>query len=143
MQYQKFDNHYVVVMHRGEQVMAGLSRLFEAEQLHGGTFWGLGAVDQAELAVYDVPNQKYHKRLVEGVFEVTNLTGTIGMKGQERVVHAHMTIADERLTAIGGHLVEARVSGTMEITVIGLPELMKKQDEQTGLWIFELPQGIV
>jgi predicted DNA-binding protein with PD1-like motif len=143
MHFQKFDQTYVVVLARGEQVVASLSRLCKAEGIAGGSFYGLGAVDTAELAVYDVPNRTYHRRTLEGVFEVTNLTGTIGVKAEgDRVVHAHVTLSDEQMAVFGGHLMEARVSGTMEIIVTSLPQLTKRNDEATGWWVFDVPNGL-
>lgn len=142
MQFQKFENRYMIVLARGEKVMACLERFCDKEKIEGGSFYGLGAVDQAILATYDVPNKKYQEQKIYGVFEVTNLTGTIGMLDNKRIVHAHMTVADEQLLARGGHLVEARVSGTMEITVIPLDRLTKQHDQKTGLNVFHFDKGI-
>jgi predicted DNA-binding protein with PD1-like motif len=137
MQYQKSDKRMVVVLSRGEQIMASLTKLCEAEGIEGGAFYGLGAVDEAELASYDVPNKKYNQQTLTGVFEVTNLTGTIGMMDEQRIVHGHITLADEQMKAWGGHLVEARVSGTMELVITMFERLAKHHDEATGLNIFK------
>ncbi len=140
MQFEKFGDTYVIVLARGELVMECLARLTESEAIDGGVFVGLGAVDEAELAVYDVPNQEYHKQSLQGVFEVTNLTGTVGMRESERIVHGHITLSDTEMVARGGHLVEAKVSGTMEIVLTVLPRLDKQHDDKTGLNVFRLGQ---
>jgi predicted DNA-binding protein with PD1-like motif len=136
MKYKKLDNQIIVVLHRGEQVMANLAQLCEKEGIEGGAFYGLGAVDEAVLACYDVPNKKYNEQTMSGVFEVANLTGTIGTMGSGRIVHGHITLTDEQMRAMGGHLVEARVSGTLELVITKFARLDKQHEDETGLNVF-------
>jgi uncharacterized protein len=103
----------------------------------GGFFHGLGACDQAELALYDVAKQKYFSKKFNQALEMTNITGSIGME-KELIIHAHVTLSDKNMKVIGGHLKEARISGTGEIYLIKLARLKKKFDPETGLKIFDL-----
>ena len=138
MTYRRFDQQLLVLFHRGDQVMAGLAELCRQEGIEGGTFFGLGAVDRAELAVYDLDAKEYITQVAEGVFEVTNISGTIAMDGDSPLVHAHMTLSDQEMRAWGGHVMEARVSGVVELHIQQLPRLDKSRDDYTGLKIFEL-----
>jgi predicted DNA-binding protein with PD1-like motif len=142
MQWQQHKDQYMIVLARGERVVDSLKLFCNMRQIMGGTFWGLGAVNEAEIAVYDVEHKQYHQRGVKGVFETTHLSGTIGIlePDNELIIHAHMTLSDAAFKAVGGHLVEGRVSGTMEISLTAWPKLTKRHDLTIGLNVFELPQ---
>lgn len=136
MEYKMLENDwYIVRIKRGERIVEEIKKVCEAEKIEGGLITGIGAVDQVELALYDVTKKEYHKKVVDQPFEVTNITGTIGVE-KELIVHLHITLTDKEMKAFGGHLVDARVSGTAEIFIKKTEKLLKKYDEETGLKLF-------
>ena len=137
MEYKKIDNQFVIRIVRGEGIVEQLKIFCQKERVEGGFFFGLGAVDQVELADYIVNEKKYLSQKFTGSFELTNITGSIGVE-KELIVHAHATLSNIKMKAFAGHLVEARVSGTVEIFLTILPRLNKKFDEETGLKLFDL-----
>ncbi len=138
MQTKRIENHgWVIRIQRGEKIVETLKIFCQKQKITGGFFFGLGAVDQVELAHYDVGKKKYSSVKFNQPLEMTNITGSIGQE-KELIIHAHATFSDTKMQALAGHLVEAIVSGTAEIYLIKLPALPKKFDPATGLKIFDL-----
>ena len=150
MEYQLLSqNQCIVRLTRGEKLVESLKKLVEKVKIEGGVFFGLGAVDQLEIAHYNVSDKKYSNKKIEKALEITNLSGTIGwlLKGdevqtEELVVHVHGSFSDVEMNMVGGHIVERRVSGTLEIWIQTTNKLIKKIHPETGLKIFSLAEEI-
>lgn len=138
MEFLAVTDGYVVRLARGELIIETLQGLCEKLGIEGGFFYGLGAVDEVELAHYNVDDKEYSAEVYGEPFELTNITGSIGMYENEVVVHAHVSLADMNMRAVGGHLVEGRVSGTLELFLKKLDRLEKQDDKETGLKVFDL-----
>ena len=140
MEYIRCGNTYVVRMDRGEEVMAKLTELAEKEQIRLAHLYGLGASDHLTMGCYDVAQQKYHVKDLDGAFEITNLTGNMTRKDGKPYLHVHITVADESQNAFGGHLNACVISGTCELFVTVLDgNVGRKSDDigHTGLNIFD------
>lgn len=133
------DNTFVIRIKRGEKIIDSITAFCQKEKIFGGFFFGLGAVDYVNLAHYDVKSKKYSRVEFKEPLELVSITGSIG-KEKEIIVHAHAVLADNKMKTIGGHLVEAIVSGTAEIYLIKLPQLKKQYDPETGLKLFVFNQ---
>ena len=129
--------NWVIRIERGEKIIETLKVFCQKQKISGGFFFGLGAVDEVELAHYDVGKRKYSSIKFNQPLEMTNITGSIGQE-KELIIHAHATFSDTKMNALAGHLVETTVSGTAEIYLIKLPALPKKLDPATGLKLFDL-----
>lgn len=138
MQSKKISPNIILIrLARGEYINQSLALFCQQNHIEGGFFYGLGASDETELALYDVAKKKYFSKKFENAFEISNLTGTIAVE-KELIIHTHATVADEKFTTYAGHLVDARISGTCEIYLTVLPKLTKEYDAETGLKIFNL-----
>jgi hypothetical protein len=131
------NDRWVIRLEKGEKIVEKLKEFCKVNSLSGGFFFGLGAVDCVEVAHYDLYEKKYSKLKFNKPLELLNITGSIGV-GKELIIHAHVTLSDNKMHAFGGHLVEAVVSGTLEIYFIKLPALKKKYNPQTGLNLLDL-----
>lgn len=139
MQFQKIStNAYIIRIQRGENIVESIKKFCEKKHISGGFFYGIGAVDEVELAHYNVEKKKYSKKKFVKAFEVPNLTGSIGICEGELIIHVHAVFSDDAMNTIGGHLVEAKVSGTAELFFTKTDTLLKSHDEETGLKLFEL-----
>lgn len=138
MQTKKINSqNYLIRLQKGEKILEQLKKFCLENEVEGGFFYGLGAVSFVELALYNVETKKYYSQKFEQALEMTNITGSIGYLEKELIIHSHATFSDEKMQAIGGHLVEAVISGTAEIYFQILPKLTKKYDEETGLKLFD------
>lgn len=99
-----------------------------------GYFFGIGSLDEAELAHYIVRNKKYTFNKYRQPLEITNLSGNITTMDSRVYLHCHITLSDVEMESIAGHLKEGIVGATAEIVVIKLDgEINRKYDEKTGL----------
>jgi uncharacterized protein len=140
MQYTQIDTtNFAIRIVRGEKIVGSLASFAKKHNIEGGFFYGLGAVDEAEVAHYDVGSKKYSSKKYKQAFEVTNISGSIGIDKENGniIVHAHITLSDTDMNAFGGHLVEARVSGTIELYLTTTPRMEKVYDEETGLKLLD------
>jgi len=138
MRYKKINaDAFALRITRGEKIVESLKKFCEKEKVSGGFFYGIGAVDEVELAHYNVEKKKYSTKKFAQAFEVPNLTGSIGVCEGELIIHAHAVFSDDAMNTIGGHLIDAKVSGTAELLFTKTDTLFKKYDAETGLKLFE------
>ena len=134
-------NVNIIRLEKGEEVLESLSSFVSKHNISNGAILGLGSLENPTLAHYRVADKRYSEKTLKGIFEVTNLTGTIGLFENEPVVHIHVTLSDENMLGFGGHVVKATVSATMEIVIWSYPSSFeKKQNDKIGLKLFELPE---
>ena len=89
---------------------------------------------EAELAHYIVENKKYTSKILNQPLEIINMTGNITEMNKEVYLHCHITLSDERMNAIAGHLKEGKISATCEIVLVKIDaEINRKYDEKIGL----------
>lgn len=135
---QVADRQYILRIARGENLIKSLENFCAQENITGGFFSGIGAVDKVELAHYDVESQQYSSQKLDQPLEVTNLTGTIAGHHDELIIHAHGTFSDTQMHCLGGHVVDCLVSGTLELLLIETEPLHKVSDPETGLKLLDL-----
>ena len=139
MQYKKVSGGYLVRIERGEEVMASLKVFIKKYKIKSGFLVGLGACEDLELGYFDAVKSIYKNKEFKGEYEVTNLTGNISYFEKEPIVHAHITLSDEKFRAIAGHLWSAIVSGTVEIYITVFQAAIKREhDPLTGLNLLKL-----
>ena len=127
----------ILALRRGEGIVASLEKFCQEEGIKNGFFYGLGAVDEVELAHYSVKEKRYSRFKLSEPLEMVSLVGNVFLDPQkELLVHAHACFSRPNGEMIGGHLVEARISGTGEIHFNPFDlSLQKQYDEETGLKI--------
>ena len=134
MEFQKFDDTYVIRIDRGEEVMSVLTDFCQREGIKLGQVSAIGAADRVTICVYDVVEKQYFKQTFNEPMEVTALMGTVSSKDGQVHLHLHVTLADANLNARGGHLFKLVISGTCELFLRTLPGQVGRQlDEETGL----------
>ena len=138
MEYKRFNNTIVVRFDRGEEIVEKVKELGLKEGIKLANVSALGACDYFAAGVYSVPEQKYYKNEFEGVYEITNITGTINTMDGEFYSHLHITCADSTGACFGGHLNAARVSATCEMVITVLEGSVDRfHDDKTGLNLFK------
>ncbi len=137
MEYRRFGDTLVIRMDRGEEVCGTLAGICEKEGVALAEVSALGAVDRAEMAIYDVPTRTFFRRTFEGPMEIGSLTGSVTRKDGKPYLHLHGTVCDSELNAHGGHIVALRVSATCEMIVRAFPGAVgRRMDEEIGLNVF-------
>ncbi|MCD8154273.1 MAG: DNA-binding protein [Clostridiales bacterium] len=137
MEYKKIENHYVLRVDRGEEILSKVKELCEKENIRVGSAVGLGAVHRVTLGLFDTVKKEYHKKEFTGPMEVTSLVGNISTKEGETYLHFHINVCDEEMNVRGGHLNEAWVSATAEITITALNGTVERRmSEEVGLNLY-------
>jgi hypothetical protein len=126
----------------GEKIVATLLALCEREGIGSGFFNGLGAVGEAELGHFDPSSNDYSWVKLSGSFEIAALHGNITVVDGKPFIHAHASLSDKTFAVRGGHLKEAVVSVTCEVTLTRFRgDIGRKKDEATGLFLLDLKPG--
>lgn len=134
MEYQKFENTYLVRLDRGEEVLEQVKALSLKEQISLATVQGLGAVNDLTLGVFRPTEKTYHSNRFQGCYEIVSLTGTVSTMNGEYYCHLHMSAGDESGHVVGGHLNRAVISATGELVVTVIPGTVDRAfDPEVGL----------
>ena len=139
MQYQKLGDTYLLRLDAGEEVFAAVARFAEDRRIDAGSVSGIGSVHHAVLGYYEREARQYARRTVESDAEVVALTGNIAVKEGRAFPHLHVVLGTRDFQALAGHLFEAIVAATCELTVRPLQGIvMRNLDETTGLWLWSV-----
>lgn len=142
MKYFVLGSQYVVRLDSGEKIVETLKALSERDAIGGGYFHGLGAVDAAEIGHFDPETNAYGWTRLSGPYEIVSLYGNITTVDGRPFIHAHIVLGDNTFSVRGGHLKEAVVSVTCEITLVRFrDEIGRKRDEASGLSKLALEPG--
>lgn len=144
MYYSGLDNKiFLIRLERGERVVLSIKSLCEKLGIKNASFAGIGSIENPVLAHYRVDNKRYKEKNLQGIFEVTNLVGNVAIFEEKPLVHGHINVSDDEMRVFGGHLVEATVAATLEITLQDFGSgKTKKQDDNIGLKLLELDEHV-
>lgn len=129
------DGSMMVILNRGDSLVATLTQVMSEHNVKGGLISGIGAIKDVELGYYELENQTYVRRkFLNEDFELLSLSGNISIKENVPYVHLHTVLGKKDFSTFGGHLFEAVVAVTAEITVIPLGLMPRRElDSAVGL----------
>ncbi len=111
----------MVIVERGEKLVATLTQALITHGINGGFISGLGALTQAELGYYYLHKKEYLKKTFTDECELLALNGNVALKDGKPFVHVHAVLSGDNFQAFGGHLFEAVSAVTAEISVSPFP----------------------
>ena len=91
--------------------------------------WGIGAVEDLELAAYEQGAKKWANRKFSGSYELLSCIGNISEDG----LHAHISMSGVDFKSVGGHLVRAKISVFGEFFVLPTKKLSRALAPSIGL----------
>lgn len=139
MKSTKKSNVHVLLIERGEKIIEQLLAYCKKESIYAGSFTGIGAVDEAELAHYIVNNKKYSSKVFKEPMEICTMTGNVSIMNGEPYIHAHITLGKGDFTLVGGHLKEATVHAVCEVYLIEVSKkIERKHQESLGLNVWSM-----
>lgn len=139
MKFRKIKDTFFIRLERGEKIIESLRIFCGKNRIKCGYFTGIGALGEAELAHYIVENKKYTSKVFRQPLEIVNMSGNITAMNNEAYIHCHITLSDERMKAIAGHLKEGRISATCEIILVKLNAAIgRKHDDAVGLNLLDM-----
>lgn len=141
MEYRKLGDTIVLCLVRGEDVLASIRAVCNAERVRLAEISALGAADYAEVGVYHLAEKRFLPRTLEGEMEICALTGSVTRRGTELYLHLHGSLADADGNVYGGHVNEIRVSATAEIFIRLLPgEVNRRLEEESVIFLMDFGQ---
>ncbi len=139
MKWRQIENRYIIRLEKGEEVLGTLTAFVLDRRIQGGVIYGLGAICDLVLGLYEPHKREYIKRTFEEDLELGNLTGNISYFEENPVLHCHVTVAASDLHAYTGHLFSAKVAVTVECVITPFAErLTRVRDEQIGLNLLDI-----
>ncbi|MFH1231934.1 MAG: PPC domain-containing DNA-binding protein [Planctomycetota bacterium] len=134
MKCHKSNDNWVIVLAKGEKVIEKLTEFCKKENILSGCFNAIGAINQVEMAHFDPVKKHYSYKQMTGALEIVSLMGNITRKDGEVVIHSHINVSAEDMLCYGGHLKEAIVAVTCEITLTNLKtKITRAFDNEIGL----------
>jgi uncharacterized protein len=119
--------------------MASLEDFVLENKIQGGSFVGIGAVQNTKLGVYQQTTKGYKEHIFSECLELLNITGTVSWLDEKPVIHAHVTLCGEDYKCMGGHLIETEVAVTAEISMtVTKSRIERSFDEDTNLNLLDL-----
>jgi len=139
MKSKRIDSAVFVRLEPGEDIIEQLMEVIGEYDIKLGKVSGIGACDMVTIGNFDVNKQDYHKETLEGNFEITSLAGNISQMNGAPYLHLHITLGDNEMLVLGGHLNYGRISATAEIIIdIYDGEIDRYKDEQSGLNLWSI-----
>jgi len=123
----------------GEDLLEELTKICKDRSFKCGRVEAIGAVQKACIGYYDQERRQYQFTTLDQALEILKLSGNVSLKEGEPMVHAHITLADEKGRAFGGHLAPGTVIFACECIIEAFdgPEFKRVFDEDTGLPLWE------
>ena len=140
MDYQEVEGarEYVARLDHGRDWRGQIEEFAANEGIEAAFFYGLGAVQDAELFFYDQDEQVYDSIEFDEPFEVTPAVGNISWLDGERFAHTHMTLSREDGSVVAGHLESATTfAGELYVREFDA-RLEREHDETTDLDLWGL-----
>ena len=132
----KIQNGFLLRLDKGEEIIFSLASFCGQQKIGFASVSGIGAAENARLAIFDTKNKKYAERDFEGDLEIVSLLGNVALANGFPKPHLHCTLASDDFLAHGGHLVSATVSVTCEIILrVSKTSINRSSDEVTGLML--------
>jgi predicted DNA-binding protein with PD1-like motif len=129
---------YAVIFYQGDEAFSGLVEFAEKYQVTSAHFTAIGALSGATLGWFDPQRKMYKKIPIDGQHEVIGMSGDIALYQGKPVVYTHMLVGNPDGTTLGGHVLAAYVSPTLEVMVTVDPVTMQKRfDPATDLTLID------
>src|SRR5207247_8436617 len=77
----------------GEEIHAALKSLARARAVPSASLWGLGAVSDVTLALYDPVARTYRETRLTEDLEIATMSGNIAWLDDEPIVHLHGVVS--------------------------------------------------
>lgn len=134
MKFKKIGSKWIVRIDKGEEIVKTLKQFCKENKIKLGTISGIGATDRVTIGLFNARSKQYHSQELIGDYEITNLSGNISTMNDEIYLHLHISLADSKYNAYGGHLNSAVISGTGEIIIEEIEDIIEREfNEEVGL----------
>lgn len=136
------EKRFAVVLESHEEFREMMTKFAEKENLTAAHFTAIGAFEHVTLGYFDPYRKEYIKTELSEQVEVLSLVGNVAEYEGRPKLHAHVVVGRRDATTRGGHLLEAVIRPTLEVTVTETPvHLHREHDPETGLPLLRVPEA--
>ncbi len=123
----------------GADLLEELIKVCSEKEIQLGQVQALGAVQKARIGYYDQKSKKFRFHTLDKPHEILSLVGNISLKNNKPIVHAHLTLADEKGRAWGGHLASGTIVYACEYLIQSFEgaTLEREYDKKTDLSLWQ------
>ncbi|MEJ2628601.1 MAG: DNA-binding protein [bacterium] len=123
----------------GADLLEELIKVCSEKNIQLGQVEALGAVQKARIGYYGQKSKKFRFHILDKPHEILSLVGNISLKDNKPMVHAHLTLADEKGKAFGGHLAPGTIVYACEYLIQSFEGAILKRelDEKTDLSLWQ------
>ena len=133
---------FVVVFASGEEASQGLAEFARSHQIMAASLTAIGALERCTLGYFSWERKEYQKIQIDEQVEVLAMIGNFADKEGKPQLHAHLVVGKADGSAHGGHLLEALVRPTLEVTIVEAPvHLRRKFDAASKLALIDPAAG--
>ncbi|CDX22516.1 conserved hypothetical protein [Mesorhizobium sp. ORS 3324] len=131
---------FVVVLDRGEEAFAALTAFAGQKGITGASLTAIGAFEKATVGWFDFQSKSYREIPINEQCEVLSAIGDLALDDSGRPsLHVHVVLGMSDGSTRGGHLLEATVQPTLEITVVEAPShLRRTKVPELGIALIDL-----
>ena len=124
----------------GDDLLGAISVICRENNISLGRVEAIGAVEKATLGYYDQKRKEYDFFTLDSSHEITSLTGNVSLRDGVPMVHAHVTLSDEKGNVKGGHLAPGTIVFACEVIIEAFegPDFNRGLDKDTGLPLWQL-----
>lgn len=133
------DNVYALCLAPGDQIVDSIAQFCSDHAITNAQITGLGSIEDPLVAHYSIQTRQFTRKELKGIFEITALSGNVGLIDGQPAPHLHVSFSDNQMNSFGGHLLAGTCSATAEIIVTAYPsQFIKQPNEEIGLsvWSF-------
>ena len=129
-----FKKVHVFRVKPGQELLSDIAQYCHEQAISSGIIIGIiGSVEKARLNFLMKLPAKYESVDYSGPLEIVCAQGSVALKDDSPIVHIHIQLSGEDICR-GGHLAEATVFSTAEVTIAELDYQLRRQlDSYTGL----------
>ena len=134
MEASLFKNIYVFRVKPKQELLTEIARYCQEHNITSGVIIStIGSVEKVKLNFLVALPGIYESVGYTGPLEIVCAQGSIALKENNLVVHIHIQLSSQK-TCFGGHLAEATIFSTAEVTIGELDYQLRRQiDSYTGL----------
>lgn len=133
MKARRYNNQFFIQLDAGEQLVASLKIIAEQHSIRVAAITcGVGMINGVEMGFFCIPKDDYDRTVINGIHDVSSITGNITWMNDKPIPHVHMTFNNSEYQTFSGHIIEATCHITMEIFVDVINELSIDRKKFSG-----------
>jgi hypothetical protein len=125
---------FILILNPNDDLLSSVAKCAKDAELLGASISGLGQLHDPTLAYFSSnPKDKPTFTQFGGYYELASLNGNVAKNENGYYTHAHVVLANKKFNGIAGHVKDAKVGLTVEVTMTPLSSTLQRAvDPKTG-----------